>query len=345
MISLLIPSLLLSLIGLFNIFGLDRSLFLNQFFFITIAFLAFFLIKKIGRNFFSSNSKILYLLFLFSLIITFIIGFEAKGSKRWINLYFFNFQASEILKPFFILYLSEFLIFESGQVNSLKKFIKSLILFAIPTLIIFKQPDLGNASVYTFVFFMMLLFSDLPKKYVLYIFLFAILSWPFGWFLLKDYQKSRILSFFNPHLDTLGVAYNMTQAIITVGSGKFLGRGLGFGTQSRLNFLPENHTDFAFASLVEQFGFLLGFVVIILYFIIVVKLLKKIVRYFSRRDENDKKKYLYMIGFLSFLIFQIAVNIGMNLGLFPITGINLPFISYGGSSLVAIMIGLALLAF
>ena len=135
----------------------------------------------------------------------------------------------------------------------------------------------------------------------------------------------------------------MTQAIITVGSGKFIGRGLGLGTQSRFFFLPENHTDFAFSSLVEQFGFLGGLIVIILYLIMAALLVKRLLSFYFLRDPVDKRNFLYLAGFLSYLIFQFLINIGMNLGLFPITGIALPFISYGGSSFVALMIGMALL--
>ena len=343
MISLLLPLFFLSVIGIFNIFGIKQNLAANQSFYIIAGFLAFFIIKKIGRNFFSSNSQFFYWLFIFFLVATVIIGLEVRGSKRWINFYLFNFQASEIFKAFFILFMSDFLVRDYRLGNQINIFLLSLFYFILPAFIIFKQPDLGNAAVYLFIYIMLILFSDLPKKYIFYFCLVLLLILPLGWRFMKDYQKDRIVSFLNPQIDQQGTAYNMTQAIITVGSGKFIGRGLGLGTQSRLYFLPENHTDFAFSSLVEQFGFVGGFAVIILYIIVISWIIKTLFVLYSLRDPTDKKNFLYTVGFLSYFIFQILVNIAMNLGLFPITGIALPFISFGGSSIVAMMIGMALL--
>ena len=343
MTQLLLPSFFLSLIGFFNIFGIKQSLTLNQIFYIIVGFLAFFIAKKIGRNFFSVNVQFFYWIFIFILLTTFSIGLEVRGSKRWIDLYFFNFQGSEIFKGFFILQLANFLVRDYREVNPANIFLLSLFYFLFPAFIIFKQPDLGNASVYFFIYLTVILFSDLPKKYIFYFCLVLLIALPLGWNFMQAYQQDRILSFLNPHLDQQGTAYNMTQAIITVGSGKFSGRGLGLGTQSRFFFLPENHTDFAFSSLVEQFGFLGGLTVIVLYLIMAALLVKRLLSFYFLRDPVDKRSFLYIIGFLSYFIFQFLINIGMNLGLFPITGIALPFISYGGSSFVALMIGMALL--
>ncbi len=343
MIQYLLPTFFLSLIGIFNIFGIKSSLAFNQIISLIIGLIVYLVVRKLGRNFFARNTKIFYILFLILLIVTFLIGLEAKGSRRWIDLFFFNFQSSEIFKAFFILFLGDFLVKNYNHSNSVGIFFQSIGLFLIPTLIIFKQPDLGNAAVFFIVYLFMILFSDVPKKYVLYFFLFILFVLPVGWHFMKDYQKDRILSFVNPHIDSQGTSYNMTQAIITVGSGKFIGRGLGLGTQSRLYFLPENHTDFAFSSLVEQFGFLVGFIVLSLYVMLTVFIIQKAFQFVNLRDNIDKKKFLYIVGFLSYFVFQILVNVGMNLGLFPITGIALPFISYGGSSFVALMIGFALL--
>ena len=343
MTQLLLPSFFLSLIGFFNIFGIKQSLTLNQIFYIIVGFLAFFIAKKIGRNFFSVNVQFFYWIFIFILLTTFSIGLEVRGSKRWIDLYFFNFQGSEIFKGFFILHLANFLVSDYREVNPANIFLLSLFYFLFPAFIIFKQPDLGNASVYFFIYLTVILFSDLPKKYIFYFCLVLLIALPLGWNFMQAYQQDRILSFLNPHLDQQGTAYNMTQAIITVGSGKFSGRGLGLGTQSRFFFLPENHTDFAFSSLVEQFGFLGGLTVIVLYLIMAALLVKRLLSFYFLRDPVDKRSFLYIIGFLSYFIFQFLINIGMNLGLFPITGIALPFISYGGSSFVALMIGMALL--
>src|SRR3989344_2395856 len=232
---------------------------------------------------------------------------------------FFNFQGSEIFKGFFILQLANFLVRDYREVNPANIFLLSLFYFLFPAFIIFKQPDLGNASVYFFIYLTVILFSDLPKKYIFYFCLVLLIALPLGWNFMQAYQQDRILSFLNPHLDQQGTAYNMTQAIITVGSGKFSGRGLGLGTQSRFFFLPENHTDFAFSSLVEQFGFLGGMTVIILYLIIVFLLIRRLFKFYFSRDSDGRKKFLYIAGFLTYFIFQVLVNLGMNLGLFPVT--------------------------
>ncbi len=343
MIQLIVPSIFLSLFGIFTVFGIRQNLLLSQIVYFTIAFTAYFIFRRVGPNFFRLNSRLMYWTLIVVLIITFFIGLEVKGSRRWIDFYFYKFQTSEFLKVFFILYLSEILTFKNQHINKLPAFLKSWFYFIIPTLIIFKQPDLGNALVYVFIFFSMVFFSDFPKKYILYLIGSFVPAIPFGWFFLKGYQRDRILSFFNPHLDTQGTAYNMIQAVITVGSGKFLGRGLGLGTQSRLFFLPENHTDFAFSSLVEQFGFIGGLLVLICFGILIHYLFRKIIQFYFQRTEEGKKNFLYVIGLTSYFVFQVVVNISMNMGLLPVAGIALPFISYGGSSVLALMIGFALI--
>ena len=343
MTGLIIPSLLLFSFGIFNLFGIKSALIRNELFFVVFAILAFLLVKKVGRNFFSLNSYFFYWLFIIILLVTFIIGFEAKGSKRWLDFYFFNFQASEVFKPFFILFLTNFLAKEHKGFNRLYVFLASILYFIVPFFIIYKQPDLGNSLIYLIIFFSLILFSPLPKKYVFYMALTALVSGPLGWMFLREYQKERILSFLNPTLNEQGTAYNMIQSVITTGSGQFSGKGLGLGTQSRLFFLPENHTDFAYASLVEQFGFIGGFAVLILFVIIMVVLIKKLLKYYFQKDEDSLANFLYVVGFTVYIASQIIINIGMNLGVFPVAGIALPFISYGGSALVALMIGMALL--
>jgi len=341
--QVLIPSIFISIFSLFNLFGINQSLFLKQLLFLGVSYIGFFVVKSIGFNFFKINSKFFYWLFVIILIVTFIVGIEVKGSKRWLDLYFFNFQASEFFKLFFIFYLSEFLSEKNFFENNLLYFLKSILIFIPPIFIIFKQPDLGNASVFIFIYLTLILFSKIPKKILASFFLLISLLLPFSWFFLKNYQKNRILSFFSPHLDTQGTAYNMIQAVITIGSGRFFGRGLGLGTQSRLFFLPENTTDFAYASLVEQFGFFGGFLLIIFFGIIIYVLIKKILKYFSKNDRDSQQRYLFYIGILIYFVTQIFVNIGMNMGLLPIAGVALPLVSYGGSSALAFLITLALL--
>ncbi len=337
---IIISSLILSLFGLFNLFGLNKELFLRQLFFILIGFIAYFLIKRF-RNFFLINNKnIFYWFFIILLVIIFIIGIEVKGSRRWFNFGFFNLQPSELFKPFFILFFAEFLSKKNLFRNYYYLIAKSFLYFLIPFLIIFKQPDLGTSLTYLNIYLVMLFFSEIPKKYLFSFFSIFIIFLPLFWFLLKDYQKARLISFINPSIDIQDISYNIIQSIISVGSGQFFGRGLGLGTQSKLFFLPENTTDFAFASLVEQFGFFGGFFVIVFFGLIFFQLFKKILFYYFQRKDSLFDFY-YLIGLLTFLGFQFFLNIGMNLGIMPIAGIPLPFISYGGSAVLTVFVSFA----
>lgn len=341
--EILIPTIFLSLFGLFNLFGINQSLFLKQLINVIIGFLTFFLIKKLSFNFFKINSRFFYWFFLILLIITFIIGLEIKGSKRWIDFGFFSFQSSEFLKPFFILFLSDYLSRKNIFENDFFILFKSFVYFFAPFFIIFKQPDLANSLVYLVIFIILVFFSKIKKKYLIYFFGIFIFILPFVFFLLKPYQKARIISFINPSIDVQGSSYNIIQSIITIGSGGFFGKGLGLGTQSKLYFLPENTTDFAFASLVEQFGFLGGFLIIVFYLLLIYFLLKKTSYYFFRKKDDNEVKFLFCLGLSSYIIFQFFVNVGMNMGVLPVAGVALPFISYGGSVIISLMISLALI--
>ena len=192
------------------------------------------------------------------------------------------------------------------------------------------------------ILFALLIFSNFSKKYLGYLIGIIVLLAPVGWFIIKDYQRDRILSFIRPDLDVQGAAYNMIQSVITIGSGMFFGRGLGLGTQSRLFFLPENTTDFAFASLIEQFGFVGGFFVLIFFTTIIFYLVKKTIYFYYQKSHEDQKKFLYCLGMLTYFVTQTIINLGMNMGIMPVAGITLPFISYGGSSVMALLIGFAL---
>lgn len=339
----LISSLFIFLFGLVNLFGIKPDLVLNQFLYLVIGLVIFYIVKNMGWRFFRDNATVFYWIFIVLLLATFLIGVEVKGSKRWIDLYFFNFQASEIFKVFFIVFIADYFSKNLKNMDEPAIFLKGLGHLALPALVIFRQPDLGNAMVYLFIFFIMLFFSRVPRRIIGYLIGIAALVAPLFWFLLKDYQRARLISFLNPHVDQAGSGYNMIQAMIAVGSGKFFGRGLGYGTQSKLKFLPENHTDFAYSSLVEQFGFFGGFIIILLYLIIVLFLIKRVIKFFRQSDHESDYKFLFYLGILAYFIFHVTVNIGMNLGLLPVTGIVLPLISYGGSATVGFLIGLALL--
>jgi rod shape determining protein RodA len=343
MLGYLIPSALLSAFGILNILGIKTSYFPRQLVFVVFAFGAYLIIRKIGFNYFRLNIHFFYWLLVFILIFTYVFGLEIKGSKRWLDFYFFNFQGSEFFKIIFIIFLANFFGHRQRRISYLSYFLISIFYLIIPAFIILKQPDLGNATVYVFIYFSMLLLSSIPKSLMMRFIGLIVLLLPFSWIFMKEYQQHRILSFINPEIDSQGTAYNMIQAVITVGSGKFFGKGLGLGTQSRLFYLPENYTDFAFASFIEQFGFFGGVLILGLFGFLIYQLFRRIFSTSDLRDEDERVHFLYRFGFFAYFIFQVVVNIGMNLGLLPIAGIALPFISYGGSAILAIMFGMALL--
>lgn len=343
MIGVYVTGSLILSFGLLNLFGINQSLFWRQLQFLIISLLVFFVIKKIKRNFFIANNKFFYWSFLILILSVFFFGEQVRGAKRWLSFPLFNLQPSEFFKIFFIIFLARYLSKKNLHHDNRIRFGSILFYFLLPAFLIFKEPDLGSTIVLGSIFASLTLASNLPKKYFINLVLFLIFTLPLGWLFLQSYQRVRILSFFNPHLDTQGTAYNMMQSIITIGSGRFFGKGLGLGTQAKLLFLPENFTDFAFSSLVEQLGFFGGGVVIVLFFLLCFFLLQKLFSYLSQNDEGERFNFFYVLGVFSFLVCQIVINIGMNLGMLPITGITLPLISYGGSSLVSFMLALALM--
>jgi rod shape determining protein RodA len=341
----LIPIFLIYLFGLINMFGIRPDLTLRHIIFFIVGLLFFVVIKlfKINFQFLRSNTTILYWIFVVLLVITLFFGVDVNGSRRWFDIYIFRFQPSEFIKVIFILFLAN--MFAKYQAYKQKGTIFLLTSFytVIPFILIYKQPDLGSAIVFLAIFAVMAILSPIPKKHIMSFMLVIICCLPLIWFAMHDYQRDRIIGFIKPSHDVTDTTYNMTQAIISIGSGSWMGEGLGLGKQSQLFFLPEYHTDFAFSSFIEQFGFIGGFILIVLYLVFFIMLFMRMAHYFNHKDESGKFNYYYLVGFSAFLIFQTCVNIGMNLGLLPIAGITLPFISYGGSSLITLMIGLALL--
>lgn len=294
--------------------------------FIAVSFLDYRILKPFNRP--------IYIFSLLLLAIVFILGLEVRGSVRWIEFPGFRLQPSEIIKPLLILVLANFL--STNSVASFKNLLISFLIIAVPIAFVFKQPDLGNTLVFLAIWLSMVILSGLKFRYLLFGALGTLLGIPIFWSMLKEYQKQRIVTFLDPFSDPLGSGYNVIQSTIAVGSGEFFGRGLGRGTQSHLQFLPERNTDFIFATLAEELGFfgssilLLGFAVLIYRCLIAIK------------SAGDTFGSLIVTGVVGMLVFQLLVNVGMNTGLVPITGITLPLVSYGGSSLLSTMISLGL---
>ena len=281
-------------------------------------------------------SLYIYLFNLFLLTLVLVAGSEVYGAKRWLNLGFINVQPSEFMKLSLLL-LSAYLM---PLIKGLKdrKILLLLLSVAIPAVVTFKQPDLGTTVAYFVPLGAMVLALGIRMRYILAFTLLALISLPFLWSIMKDYQKKRILAVIDPYSDYLGSGYQLIQSVIAIGSGGLTGKGLTAGTQSHLMFLPETHTDFIFSVIGEELGFLGSMI-----FITAVGLFLFRILTYSRMVLR-KSEILFVVGVFSLLLFQYGVNIGMSLGMFPVVGIPLPFVSFGGSSTLtfSLMVGLLL---
>jgi len=325
----------LVIISLVTLFSINFDFFKSQFVFLIFSVLAFIFFSQTNYKILGNFSKPIYIVSLIILALVLILGFEARGSTRWIQFLGLRAQFSEILKPFLAISLASYL--ASKKVYNFKSLIETFVLLAPVIALIFFQPDLGNALIYIAITLATLIYVGFSFKYFLGLLLPFVAVFPLIWHFLHDYQRQRVLTFLDPSKDPLGTSYNVIQSVIAVGSGMIMGRGLGQGTQSGLRFLPERHTDFIFATISEQLGFI-GAIIILACFTL---LLYRIFKIFVNSDEGFSKNFSAIV-FFSFLI-QIFVNIGMNVGIIPIVGVTLPFVSYGGSSLLSNFIFLGLL--
>jgi rod shape determining protein RodA len=324
--ALLVPIAILIVLSLTTLYSISFEYFKTQLFFVIISVVFFVFFSFADYRILKVYSTPIYVFSLIALILVLFLGLETRGSVRWVEFFGFRIQFSEILKPFLAISLSAFLV---TRKNNLKHFLSVLLLLLPILFLIFLQPDLGNALIYLFVVVLTLIFFGFSYRYFLSGLVLILIGIPFFWNFLHAYQKQRVLTFLNPSSDPLGSSYNAIQSLITVGSGMFMGRGLGQGTQSTLSFLPERHTDFIFATISEQLGFLGNFLILICFAVIFYRI------YLIYRDSNsDFCKIFTAITFFIILV-QFFFNIGMNIGILPIVGITLPFVSYGGSSLLS----------
>lgn len=332
---LMIPVVVLLIFSLATLFSIDVGIFRSQVIFLFFSFLIFLFFSRFNFAVLRYYSLPIYILSLLLLGLVLVLGIETRGSVRWLEIFGFKIQFSEILKPFLALSLASYL--TDIRNYSFKSFFTTLALLAPVVLLIFLQPDLGNALIYVFVVLFALIIYGFPFKWFIAGFLAWLSSLPFFWLILHDYQKQRILTFLNPSHDPLGTSYNAIQAVIAVGSGMLIGKGLGQGTQAGLKFLPERHTDFIFATISEELGFI-GSVVIVLCFLFIFYRIYLIIK---TSDDKYSKMFSTMVFLIIFVHF--FVNVSMNIGIIPIVGVTLPFVSYGGSSLLSNFILLGLL--
>ncbi len=327
--------LLLALFSLTSIMVLRSiapGLVAQQLIFHLIGLGLFFGISKIPYHRIKNLSPLLYIGLNLMLILTYIIGSATRGSTRWISVGgVFNIQSSQLAITIVALFVADFI-----EKHSLKKFnniAKTIGIILIPALLIVIAPDLGTTIIYLISLGSLIFFSNINIKYIIYLASIGIVTATLAWTLfLQPYQKQRILSFVSPQTDTSGAGYNARQSLIAVGSGQVFGRGLGQGVQSHLRFLPERQTDFIFASLSEELGFMGSIFVLGLYSLMIA-----IMVYTSQHTPYNSGK-LYIISIITMTVIQAGVHMGMNMGLFPITGITLPLISYGGSSVISLFL-------
>ena len=303
-----------------------------------VSFFTMFLFLSFVRiNFWYRNAYFFYFICLLALLIVLFFGVTANNSTRWINLYFLNLQPSELMKIAIIVCFARYYHrMQSADIQNYRFLLIPIILLVIPCYLVIMQPDLGTSILIAGSGIVVIWIAGLNIKYFVYSSLLLLVSFPFIVSILKPYQKARILTFFNPDRDPLGAGYQIIQSKIAIGSGGFFGKGYLKGTQSYLEFLPEKHTDFIFTLFSEEFGFLGSIILMLLYILLISRVISI---GFSVRSFFAK---LYCFGFASAVFIYVFVNIAMVLGLLPIVGAPLPIMSYGGSSMLSIMLGLSI---
>ncbi len=330
---LFLDCLLLLFFSFLILNSISPEIFPSYYFYGLISIISFLIFALLDFSVITFLSPFFYFFSLLSLVLPLVFGQITRGTIRWLEFGSFSFQPAEIARPFLVLFLSFFL---STKKVSLKRLFISFILFFVPAFLVLIQPSLGVFVITSVSFLGVILASSFDKKKILWGLFSLFFILPVFYFFLAPYQKQRIITFINPQADPYGAGYNSIQSTIAVGSGGILGRGLGQGIQTQLRFLPERKTDFIFASIAEELG-LFGVLILILFYSILFLRIIYIMS-FSRFEVGK----LYLSGIFLGLLFQAFVHIGMNLGIMPVTGVPLPIVSAGGSSLLATMISLGI---
>ena len=320
-------------ISLLTIFSINSSLFYNQLIFWVVGLAVFYLVSGIHLHLWQNLAVPLYILSLVLLFVIFLVAEPVRGSVRWIDLGVFRIQPSEIAKVAVILTLANF--FSSRSAAAAKNIFLSFLIVLPPALLIFIQPDIGNALPILAIWASVAFVAGFKLKHFLAISILAIFAGLLFFQFLEPYQKSRIETYINPTQDRLGTGYQIIQSKIAIGSGQLFGKGLGQATQSQLKFLPEAESDFIFASIAESLGFLGSALLVILYSILVVRIL-------GFAKTKNRFAQLVVSGTVAFLGIQMLINVSMNMGYVPVTGITLPLVSYGGSSLLSTLLVLGI---
>ncbi|OGI57353.1 rod shape-determining protein RodA [Candidatus Nomurabacteria bacterium RIFCSPHIGHO2_02_FULL_37_13] len=312
----------------------------KQIIWILMGFAIFFVFSFIDFRFLRRTDILMFIFLLtnFILLMLFVLGYVSHGAKSWFNFGYFSFQPVDMMKLVLVLILAKYFSRRHVEIRDIKHIFISGFYMLIPLVLVLLQPDFGSAVVVFFIWLGMVLVSGISKAHLFLVFTSGLIIFTSFWFFVfAPYQKARISNFINPLADIHGTGYNAFQSTIAVGSGEILGKGLGFGTQSRLKFLPQPQSDFVFAAYAEEWGLVGSFLIFLLYGFVIWRIL------FSATLGASNFEILFGMGLAIFFMSHILINIGMNLGLMPVAGIPLPFMSYGGSHLLAEFTGLGIL--
>jgi rod shape determining protein RodA len=314
--------------GEYNFYYLNRQII---FLFLSISLL--FIFTFIDWRFLKSLWFYAYLFSILLLSSVLIFGQIIRGTKGWFSIFGFGIQPVEIVKVILILILASYLADLATRVKTIRSLVVSAILTLILIFLVMLQPDFGSALILLFIWLVAVIVSGFKRKYFVIISLVALISSILAWTVFfQDYQKNRILAFLNPSYDVLGSTYNINQSIIAVGSGGLIGQGLGFGSQSQLKFIPEAHTDFIFAVMAEEFGFIGVILIFSLYLLLFARLFKAL------NIVNNDFGTFFIVSSMGLIFIQMFINIGMNIGIMPVVGLSLPFMSYGGSFMLSLFV-------
>jgi len=336
----------ISVIGLLNIYSTGFSfgdarqtpLYIKQAQWIALGLIFMIVTFSIDYRSISRYAYLIYGGSLILLIAVFLFGNEARGSQRWISLAGFSLQPSELMKLTLIIALARYFDdYKASESYRLRELAIPLIITAVPFLLIMKQPDLGTALILLIILISLSFFIGVKWKSLIIGSSICLMLAPLTWFFLKDYQKERILTFLSPERDPLGSGYHIIQSMIAIGSGGIFGKGFLKGTQTQLKFLPEQQTDFIFSVYAEEWGFLGGLVLVFLFLALILWGLK------IALHSRDYLGTLISYSITMFIFWELFINMGMVLGILPVVGIPLPFLSYGGSSMIVMMTSVGLL--
>ncbi|MFO0718713.1 MAG: rod shape-determining protein RodA [Candidatus Paceibacterota bacterium] len=340
---LLSSAFLIALAGLvtMNSFVEEQSHFFEkQLIWIVVSVVLFFLVSVVDFRFLR-RSGVIITIFIVSCVVLallFLIGHVSKGAQSWFHLGAFSVQPSDLSKLVLILILSKYFTRRHVEIAHIRHIIVSAFYAFVLFFLILLQPDFGGAIIIFLLWFGMVMVSGISKKHLITVFLVGITAFSGLWFyVFQDYQKQRIMTFINPLADVRGAGYNAYQSMIAVGSGQILGKGVGYGTQSKLRFLPEYQTDFIFAAFAEEWGFVGVVIIFLLFGVMIWRILENAFR------GATNFEMLFGMGIAIFFMIHFIINIGMNIGLLPVTGITVPFMSYGGSHLLTEFLALGMI--